>query len=97
MNDSENVIISFEVMSSGISRFLILRYSISSNPLISFVIEFLVCRGDGFSPNGGKYVVGDNVTSPSGGGGHRGSLEPGKQYDGVVTLSVGQPGSVDPG
>lgn len=65
--------------------------------MISFVIEFLVCRGDWLSPNGGKYVVGDSVTSPSGGGGQRGSFEPGKQNVGVVIWSTGQPGCVDPG
>ncbi len=61
------------------------------------MIEFLVCRNNGLSSNGGKYVVGDKVTSPSGGGGHRGSFEPGKQKAGVVIVSTGQPGCVDPG
>lgn len=61
------------------------------------MIEFLACLNDGLSPNGGKYVVGESVTSPSGGSGQRGSFEPGKQNAGVEIVSVGHPGSVDPG
>ena len=41
--------------------------------------------------------MGDSVTRPSGGGGQRLSLEPGKQNDGVDILSGGQFVSVLPG